>query len=195
VNRADVTELHYITTITNVPSILDKGLLSHLAVAKLAHETVDDPQVQDIRARKTTPAGRALHSYVNMFFHARNSMMYGRQNRHTEMCVIRIRTDVLDFPGVLVTDRNAAGPAVFRHPAVGIATLDKELVFARWWMHEDPLEHKRRKQIRSAEVLVPDRVAPDFITGAYVSCVASEVRLRELAPALQTTVYADLFFQ
>lgn len=195
-NRSEVPELHYISSITNVPSILTLGVLSHRAVAKLPHDSVADPVVQQLReVKKVPPWGRSLHSYVNLFFHARNSMMYTRKGRHADLCVLRIRTDVLDLPGVVIAERNAAAAAAFLPPAKGLPLMDKELVFARSWDHQDWREKQRRKQIRSAEVLVPDRVAPEYIAGAYVSCGASEAALRAIAPALPIVVDADLFFR
>ena len=40
--REDLSELHYITPIANVPSILRWGILSHQGVAQLPHQSVAD---------------------------------------------------------------------------------------------------------------------------------------------------------
>jgi hypothetical protein len=182
-----------------VPSILENGILSHARVAKLglAHMSVADDEVQARRAAKRIPpAGKPLHAFVNLYFHARNGMMYRRKEQHAELCVLRVRTDVLDLPSVVVSDRNAAaGIARFDPPSVGIAALDRASVFAQSWDHADPLEKKRREQLRMAEALVPDIVPANFIVGAYVSCDQSQRRLAALAPDLATTINAHVFFR
>ena len=47
-NRADVTELHYITAIANVTSILQNRILSHTLAAELRHDSVAMPEIQAI---------------------------------------------------------------------------------------------------------------------------------------------------
>src|SRR5712691_2607983 len=50
--------------------------------------------------------------YVNLYLCARNPILYKRQSRHAELCVLRIDPRVLDLPGVVVTDGNAASAYV-----------------------------------------------------------------------------------
>ncbi len=45
-----------------------------------------------------------------------------------------------------------------------------------------------------AEVLVPDRVDPAFIMGAYVRGEEDRARLARIAPTLEVVVDGDLFF-
>src|SRR6266567_2582312 len=53
-DRSRIRELHYITDIANVSSILDHGILSHRLVKRriAAHVTVASVEVQAIRAVK-----------------------------------------------------------------------------------------------------------------------------------------------
>lgn len=74
--RHEVAELHYITPIENLDSILGRGILSHNRAARLEHRSVALESVQDIRRGKSVPGGSTLHSYANLYFHARNPMMY-----------------------------------------------------------------------------------------------------------------------
>ncbi len=200
-DRNDLTELHCISPIENVPSILERGILSHLRAEKVPHVSVANPSVQRERsAKRVPPRDRPLHAFANLYFDARNPMMYvlvqEEPERHTQLCVLRIRTHVLDLPGVMVTDRNAATTiARFYSPAEGILALDASLVFADWWTDRAALEQERRRQIRCAEVLVPDFVPPTFIEGAFVSCDASGHVISGLAPTLPAAVNPHLFFQ
>ncbi len=118
------------------------------------------------------PTGRNLLDYVNLYFDARNPMMYVIQERHLTLAVLRIDRSVLDLPGVMISDGNAAGGLTRFEPPTdaGFAIIDETAVFAEYWTHPNPQIQNERKRIRCAEVLVPDQVPPQFILGAYVSC-------------------------
>src|SRR2546430_15083318 len=169
-NRGDVAELHYITAIVNVPSMLRHGILSHVLAEQLEHDSVAMPEIQQIRENKQIPRARSLHEYANLYFDAHNPMLSKCRGRNDEICVLRIATTVLDLPGVIVTDRNAAsGWARFWPAAAGLGNIDRERLFARYWTHHDnPYEEMSHKSQKCAEVLVPDRVEAHYIVGAYV---------------------------
>ena len=116
---------------------------------------------------------------------------------HEEICVLRISPDVLDIPNVVITDSNAGSNYVrFRPAPSGLVIVDRERTFARWWNHPDDIREKwRHSAQKCAEVLVPNMIPIRYITGAYVSCEASEEKLRQVAPNVPITVDADLFFQ
>lgn len=74
-DRAKLRELHCITPIANIPSVLTAGILSHRRAAAVSHESVADPEIQARRARVRVPGGRPLHEYANLYITARNPMM------------------------------------------------------------------------------------------------------------------------
>ena len=195
--RDDVAELHYIAAIENIPSILSRGILSYRRAAMLPHRTVAMQQVQNLRAPKVVPGGRPLHEYANLYFNARNPMMFKRQDLHRELSVLRVSPGVLDLQGAIVTDMNAArGIARFRPVDAGLAFVDREMVFAEDWRHPgDRLAYERHQGIMCAEVLVPDRVEPKFILGAYVSCRESQGTIQGMAANLHVEVNPHLFFR
>jgi hypothetical protein len=196
VDASDVKELHYITPIENLPSILKHGILSHSRVESLDHKSVAMADVQARRAAKRIPGGRRLHEYANLYFNARNVMMFTRSGQHRDLCVLRIRPDVLQLEGVVITDRNAAtGICRWGVYPDDLARLDHSRVFAeRWNLHEDEMERLRHRAEMCAEALIPDRVLPEDIVGAYVSCTASAAKTRELTPNLAVTVNGYMFF-
>ena len=106
--RDELTELHYITPIVNVASILHHGIVSHNKAKKLDHRSVAMAEIQDLRKGVVVPNGMPLHDYVNLYICARNPMMFKRQAQHAELCVLRVSADVLDLPKAVVTDGNAA---------------------------------------------------------------------------------------
>jgi hypothetical protein len=196
----ELEELHYITPLVNVKSIIQKGIFSHQKAEKIVHESVAMDEIQERRKKVVVPGGRPLHQYVNLYFHARNPMMYKRKDLHIELSVIRISKNVLNLPRVVIADRNASSDYVlFTSAPDGLRIINKSLVYAKYWHHDDPIETFRHASIKCAEVLVPDRVSTDFIIGAYVSCEESKVRLydiiKEIEPDFPIDVNPDLFFQ
>jgi hypothetical protein len=193
--RDELEELHFIAPIGNFPSIMNLGILSHRRAERIQHESVAMPEIQDRRARVTVPGGRLLHEYANLYICGRNVMLYLRRGRHTEICVLRVSTGVLDLAGVVVTDANAASDYVrFAAAPGGLAIVDRDLTFAEWWTDPNPILYYQKKSAKCAEVLVPNLVEPRFIAGVYVSCAASLARMQELDVNLQLTVDPHLFF-
>lgn len=196
-DRDDLTELHYIAHMENVPSILARGLLSHKRVKGIQHMSVAMPEMQSRRSTTILPTNRYLHEYVNLYFHARNPMLFLRQELHLTLCVIRISTDVLDIPGTVITDRNAAAdyPRWYASPK-GLTYLDKAMVFAEDWRHPgNPRAYWNHKAVKCAEVLVPDTVGAEHIMGAYVSCERARRTLAQMVPTLALAIDGHLFFQ
>jgi hypothetical protein len=170
VQRDELAELHFITLVKNVPSILKLGILSHNGMAKIDHESIATAEIQDRRAKVKIPGGSPLHDYANLYFHARNPMMYKRRGRHREITVLRISPAVLDIPCVVITDGNASSGYIrFAASPDGLAIVDRERTFALNWTSNNLIEQFSKACGKCAEVLVPDRVDPSFILGAYVS--------------------------
>jgi hypothetical protein len=195
-NRADVTELHYITAIANVPSIMEHGILSHTLAEELTHDSVAMPEIQERRRNKQIPGARLLHEYANLYFDAHNPMLSRCRGRNSEICVLQIRPTVLDLPGVIIADRNAASNWTgFRPVSGGLNAISKDRVFARYWIHaDDPYEEMRHKSEKCAEVLVPDRVDPQFIRGAYVANQIALAEFQKLNLQLSVRIRSDMFF-
>jgi hypothetical protein len=76
VEREDITEFHYIAPIDNLASILQRGILSNQLSQQVPHRSVASDLIQTRRSPKTVPGGKSLHEYVNLYFHARNLMLY-----------------------------------------------------------------------------------------------------------------------
>jgi len=126
--------------------------------------------------------------------------MYKRKGLHEQLCVVIVDPSILKEKGVVITDRNASSKYVkFLEPPYGLTDVDEDLVFARYWNHDNPIEKNLRTSIICAEVLIPDLVSPKFITGVYVSCGKTEERVRqilaELKIQIKIVVNSDLFFQ
>jgi hypothetical protein len=195
--RADLAELHYITPIANVASILVRGILSHARSAGVTHDSVAMEEIQARRAGKTVPGARALHEYVNLYFDAHNPMLSRLRRHNNELCILRVSAAVLYIPGVIIADRNAASDYVrFFDVADGLTTLNKDRVFAAYWTHPDePFADMAHKSEKCAEVLVPDVVAPKYISGAIVAGIHAQDALRAASGELAVLVKSSMFFR
>jgi hypothetical protein len=100
----DIEELHYITPIKNMGSIYTLGILSHKKAEKISHQSVAMDEIQERRKKVVVPGGRPLHQYVNLYFHARNPMMFKRKDFYKELCIIKVSKDVLNLPQVVISD-------------------------------------------------------------------------------------------
>ena len=193
--RHELRELHYITPIRNVPSIEHHGILSHVLAGRLRHESIAMQEMQDRRAAVRVPGGRALHEYANLYICGRNPMLYKRRDQHRQVCVLSVSVDILDLPGVVIADRNAASEyAQFRPARDGLRIVDRELTFAEDWTSPDPIEYWRAKAAKCAEVLVPDRVESRFVRGVYVSCDSAKADLEARCAGLPVRTNRHLFF-
>lgn len=193
--RSELEDLHYITAIENVASILRRGILSYRRAQEIRHASIAMDEIQERRAKVVVPGGRLLHEYTCLYICGRNVMLYKRRGQHEDICVLRVSPDVLDLPGVVVTDANAASDYVrFSAAPNGFQIVDRDLTFAEHWTDPDPIAYYRKKSAKCAEVLVPDRVDPKYIIGCYVSCPQSRARVAVIGPELAVTIDAHLFF-
>jgi len=196
VNLSDLSELHFITPIQNVPSIMKYGILCHQKAKGLDHVSVAMQEVQDRREGKAVPGGLPLHRYTNLYISARNPMLYKRRGEHADICVLRVSTDVLDLPNVVISDGNAASQYTAFWPSpTGLARIGKDLVFAEYWTDANQIIKWRKANAKCAEVLVPDRVEPKFIMGIYASGQEAEEKLKAVGCPLPVTIDAHLFFR
>jgi len=197
VQRSELHELCYITPIANVPSILRVGIVSHRRSLEINHVSVAMQEMQDRRSRVAVPpGGKKLHDYANLYICARNPMLCKRQNQHADLCVLSIQTGVLDLPGIVITDCNASSEYVrFAAAPEGLSIVDRDMTFADDWNDPNRIQYFRKKSAKCAEVLVPDCVPPEFITGAYVSCREALNRLSALNTRISVTINGHLFFR
>ena len=201
--RHELQELHCITPIVNVGSIVRDGLLCHNEVARrhLAHTDVSNQVVQDRRSGRTVPDARLsrprpLHDYANVYLWARNPMLYVLQPRHPELCVLRVSSGALDLEGAVIADGNASSDYTLFHSApAGLGFIDRSVTFARYWTHGDfyaQLDHKRRM---CAELLVPEHIPAELITGYYVAAEDIAESCRAHGHPWPPTVNPHLFFR
>lgn len=190
-----VIEFHCIMPVDNLPSVRQHGIVSYEAAAKLAHRSVAMQPVQDRRDVKQIPQGLKLHQYANVYFHARNPMMSSRRNEAGGLCVLRVSTDILKIQGTVVADQNASSDYVrFLSPGQMDDWLNYDRIFALDWRDDDQVTYWRKKAARCAEVLVPHRIDPALIFGAFVRDKNVCESVKAAWPGLPVTIDPQLFF-
>lgn len=190
-----ITELHCIMPMANIQSVLANGILSYERIAKLPHATVAMTEVQGRRDIKQVPGGLRLHQYANLYFHARNPMLFKRLEQASSLCVLQVSCEVLGLPGVVLTDQNAASDYVRFLAPEQISEIDMDRVYAADWRDPDRIAYLRKKAAKCAEVLVPHQVQPRFLSGAYVVDSAAQERLAALGFSLPISISPVLFFR
>jgi hypothetical protein len=195
--RDEVKELHFITSIENLGSVLARGILSHDGASRVSHKSVALEDVQDRRRGKLVPNGGRLHGYANLYFHARNPMMYYLVCQdYDDLVVIQVSSAVLDLPDTVLTDGNAASAGTRFYPSPdGLENLDSQLIFARYWADTDYWTHQERKRARNAEVLVPNLVSSNYIRGCYVDTPRKRASCEELDDLPAVTFNREIFFR
>jgi len=193
-----VKEFQCIMPLENIPSVLKHGILSHERAAKFQHRSVAMEDVQEKRDQKHVPGGLKLHQYANLYFHARNPMLYKRKDETNNLCVLRVSIEVLDVPNVVLADCNASSPYVrFLAPSQW-ALLDYEAIYAMDWNRQhanDPYAYRVHKARKCAEILVPHVVETKYVTGAYVVDRATSLKLSSLGFDLPVTIDSEMFFR
>lgn len=178
--KPEIKGLYYITHIENLPSILSQGILSHTEVENRAvyFRPIYDAEIVGNRKRKTTPDGRSLWEFANVYLQPRNPMLYRviHERGSKEIAVLGLYPNVLEIPGSYITDGNAANIQTnFLHYQDGLKVLSKiwGIINNDWW---NSIDSSKRKIM--AECLVPGLIPPDFIHSVFVPNhdVAQEIK-------------------
>ena len=108
-------------------------------------------------------------------------MLYKRKDEAADLCVFRVSTAIRNDQGVVFADCNASSGYVrFLHPSQW-NLLDFDDIYAMDWRHPgDPAAYYRHRSRKCAEVLVPHRVEPGQLLGAYVVDQAAAQRLADV---------------
>lgn len=194
----DSKGLYYITHVDNLPSILRLGILSHERVERegISYTRIYDKEIVAARKDRLTPDGKSLWSFANLYFNARNPMLYRviHERSLDDIAVVCVRPTMLQREDILITTGNARASlsSILPH-SKGMEVLPeiKRQVGIVWWKQEDGSKRKIM-----AECLVPDLVPPDYIEEIYVAShkVREKVKAR-LPSRIPIIPEPNMFFQ
>ncbi len=163
-----MTELYNIMPIDNIPSVLNHGILSYERVKHINHTSLAMVKIQEKRRKVKIHGGLKLHQYSNLYFDARNPMMFKRKENSENLCILRVSIDVFTIEGTVISDQNASSDyARFLSPSE-VNILDFDKIYAKDWRCQNETQYFRNKSLKCAEVLVPHKIAVKFILAAFV---------------------------
>lgn len=195
VDITKMTGLYNIQSIDNIPSIIEKGILSYEMAQNIQHTSIAMDEVQKIRESKDIPDGLKLHQYANIYFTYRNPMLSARRSENENLCILKVHPSILDLEGVVVSDRNASSTyAAFYTPEIGMRKIDFNLVYAKSWVDDDKYEYLKKKSIKCAEVLVPDYISYEYISCAAVFSESAKQKLIDKGFDKTIHVMPSIFF-
>lgn len=175
------------------------GILSHRYVEEhnVRYKAIYDTETVSHRKAKTTPDGRSLWEFANVYFQPRNPMLFRvvHERDPKEIVVLGIQPGVLETSGAYITNGNAANNAtVFFDYKSGMEAVSDiwSTIRSEWW---NSLDGSKRKIM--AECLVPGIIPPDFIHSVYVVNHEVAERARALASRRELSVIPEpnMFFR
>lgn len=192
-------EFYNIMPIANIASVLKHGILSNTLAKRIipGATSVAMQLMQEKRNVIKVPNGLLLHDYANVYFDARNPMMYilKKKGKQQEICVLTISPDILEIVDVVLCDQNASSSKYARFFASNqMNEIDFEKVYARDWNHSDQAAYFEHKSTKCAEVLVPDCVPPEYIRSAHVVNAEVKRALQQENFAHTILITPDMFF-
>lgn len=170
-----ILQLYYITHIDNLASMLGHGILSHQEIERrqLSYVSIYNKSIVNSRRAKKTPDGKSLWEYANLYFKARNAMLYqvvvAKQKPLDEIVVIAVDYySIIHQPGVFISTGNAAHNDSECIPTTPQKRVGEAFAKFGWALALDYWnEFDGTKRMMMAECLVPEKVLPERITTIY----------------------------
>ncbi len=198
--RRIIRNLYYITHIDNVPSILERGILSHERIVEegIDYKPIYDSQIITTRYGIHTPTGRSLWGFANLYFQPRNPMLYRvlREKSPDEIVIISLESEaILSRTDIFISTGNAASRlSEILNASEGLEAVPeiRKAVDREWWTEESGLKRKIM-----AECLVPNVVSPDLIQAIYVADhdTADKLKADMQRPNISVIPEPKMFFE
>jgi len=173
----DKVYLYHLTSVENLPSIIDSGGLkskNRLANEQTSYRNIAYTGLQERRARQVVPcaAGGCLHDYAPFYFGPRSPMLYvvneggveGYEGGQEPLVHLMTRVQFIEEAELefAFTDRHAVlRYANFYDDVASLDQVDHGLMRKKYW--HDTARHPQRKERRQAEFLVHDFVPFELI--------------------------------
>jgi len=176
-----IRELFYITHVKNTKSILEKGILCHKRIEEsgIPYERIYNKEVVSRRESITVPDGRSLWSFANLFFQARNPMLYTvvRNKPLDEIAVIGVDRSILDRADIFISTGNAAHSQSEIVPASEKKKVLPKIIYNINRVYWNEVDGSKRTIM--AECLVPDFVPPQLIRSVYFGDYKAKYKTEE----------------
>jgi hypothetical protein len=194
-----VQTLYHITRMGNIPSILKKGLLSHNKIKEhgIRVFSCSNQEIQNSRSQIELGDLKG-NDYVPLFFSKKTPFLYtiemNPENNDIAMVYICIKPEILGEKGAYFSDGNIACTKATKTYCnlEDLSKLDWKNI---WDFNPDKIGWEEAKRVRSAEVLVPHKVAPEWFQKLIVPDEqAKQTLLRNIQSNLQIEVSRDFYY-
>jgi hypothetical protein len=183
IEKFGISTLYHVTPIDNIPSIFRYGLLSRNKIRekKLVHTSCSNIEILCNRA--SIPVGdHFANDYVPLFFSEKTStiaaMEYNENHRGKALVYVCIKGEILGDEGVYFSDGNVA--AIETRKYHNLEDLEK----LSWATIRAPYDKddNEAERVKSAEVLVPNRIHPYWFQKLVVPDQEAKSELENLVP-------------
>lgn len=174
--------LYYIAPVEHLLSILEAGILSRERAIREERIKVDisNQQILQKRQKRTTPDGRRLSEYANLFFQPRNPMLFRliSEKKEEDISILEIEREVLSINGTVISFGNAASDesklmSASKCRAEEWKEIEQQTQIEKWRSGDS----SKRKIM--AECLIPDRIDPKHIKAIYVVSLEAKRKLQD----------------
>ena len=182
----EIPHLVHFTHVSNLESIMEKGLLSR--------EKIDDLDEDAVINDEERYDGRA-HTISLSIAHPNDLMFYKYRSNDEDWCVIGLKRKVLWELDCLFLKNNAADT---RMSNKGDNELSTVASFRSMYEEMDDLDTREEQCLkpfdptdRQAEILVPEEIPVEYIIGVYVSSRKIKKLYSELLADYQVKVHSS----
>lgn len=158
--------LFHITHVSNIPGILERGILSHTRAYQsgLFKTDISNQSINQKRSRPESINNYSIHDYAPLYINPQNPMLESlclKRNLRDKLILIQVSPNILvkNNGNVLFTDGNAAEESSsFYNSLEDFNKLNWELLSDAYYLH-----HSDGKRIKCSEVLVQDYIDIPYI--------------------------------
>ena len=197
-----IEHLYHMTSVDNLRSIIEYGLLSHNRAHREGY-VISDISLQEVNDRRGYKSvyGRPLHGYVPLYFNPRNPMLAYRRALQDNIAILYLDKSLLFQDDTVFADGNAANNATaFYRDLQDLDRLDWHCINYpgnNWHIIENGRQVTRveNRRKRCAEVLIPDIIPAHFIEQVAVRTRATLLALDEIVKQqTEVVVRPELYF-
>jgi hypothetical protein len=197
--KYSIQTLYHITRMGNIPRILKKGLLSHNRIREqeIRFFSSSNQEIQESRSRIEVGDLKG-NDYVPLFFSSKTPFLYAiemnPENNDLAMVYVCIKPEILGEKGVFFSDGNIACTKATKTYCNldDLSKLDWKNI---WEFNPNDIGWDEAKRVRSAEVLFPHRIAPEWFQKLIVPDErAKQTLLRNIQSNIPIEVNRDFYY-
>ena len=196
--QKEINNLYYICHINNLASILKQGLLSHNAVQKIHPKTIYNKSIISHRKSIKPNENQTLWDFANLYFNARNAMLYRVIHEQTieNIAIIQFKKSVLNHAkkhNSYISIGNAShSESKFTDITTGLKQLKK---IWKYWHQQYWNEFDSSKRLMMSELLIEKNIPAEYIDSIYVASEAIGKQVKKMTNFDNIVTESDLFFR